>query len=68
MSVDPETLTTPFSYDPGTKGCDVLTGLAAMHIRTHTKERPLQCDYPGCDKRFGEVGHPRIGEDRTGSG
>ena len=25
-----------------------------MHKRTHTGERPLQCDFPGCGKRFGE--------------
>jgi uncharacterized Zn-finger protein len=35
---------------------DPLTSvLIAMHNRTkHTKEKPLKCDFPGCNARFAE--------------
>ena len=36
-------------------GKDFAQGSAlTMHRRTHTKERPLRCDFPGCHKTFSE--------------
>ena len=30
------------------------------HIRTHTKEKPFQCPFKDCEKKFAEKGNMRI--------